>query len=194
MSFQIIISLGEHRTGLFIHSNGCFHPNEVIPLWCDIFTSLMKKVRDYFLLQEGSRTYSPNVTLASQNEVIHLWCNSRLSFHWRQTKQDYLSTGMDLSIKIYNSSYPLELVLMEKARDFVFLQECFNNWRIWQRYSPNATPASQNEVINLWCDSRFSSHWRNDRTGLVIHKNGYFYLNTVNPVWCYIFTSLMRKE
>ena len=82
---------------------------------------------------------------------------------------------------------------MEKGRDFVFLQECFNNLRIWQRYSPNATPATQYEVINLWCHSRFSSHWRNDRTGLVIHKNGYFYLNTVNPVWCYIFTSLMRN-
>ena len=48
-------------------------------------------------------------------------------------------------------------VISLKSWDFVFLQE----WSgIWQRYSPNVTTASQNEVIHLWCDSRFSSDWR----------------------------------
>ena len=62
------------------------------PLSCDIFTPLMKKVRDFVLLQEPSCTWwrhSASINAASQNEVIHLWCNSRLSSHWRITEQDY---------------------------------------------------------------------------------------------------------
>ena len=39
---------------------------------CDIFTSLMRKVRDLIFLQAGSRTYLPNATAASKNEVIHV--------------------------------------------------------------------------------------------------------------------------
>ena len=39
---------------------------------CDIFTSLIRKVRDLIFLQAGSRTYLPNVTAATQNEVIHV--------------------------------------------------------------------------------------------------------------------------
>ena len=39
---------------------------------CDIFTSLMRKVRDLIFLQAGSRTYLPKATAASQNEVIHV--------------------------------------------------------------------------------------------------------------------------
>ena len=38
---------------------------------------------------------------------------------------------MDLSIKIYKSTYPPELFLMEKARDFIFLQQWFNNLQIY---------------------------------------------------------------
>ena len=39
---------------------------------CDIFTSLMRKVRDLIFLQAGSHTNLPNATAASQNEVIHV--------------------------------------------------------------------------------------------------------------------------
>ena len=39
---------------------------------CDIFTSLMRKVRDLIFLQAASRTYLPNATAASKNEVIHV--------------------------------------------------------------------------------------------------------------------------
>ena len=39
---------------------------------CDIFTSLMRKVRDLIFLKAGSRTYLPNATTASQNEVINV--------------------------------------------------------------------------------------------------------------------------
>ena len=39
---------------------------------CDIFTSLMRKVRDLIFLEAGSRTYLPNATAATQNEVIHV--------------------------------------------------------------------------------------------------------------------------
>ena len=69
MLFQILISLEEDGTGLVIHRNWYFHRNELSPLWCDLFTSLMRKVRDLFFLQEGSRSwrsYSPSATAASQ--------------------------------------------------------------------------------------------------------------------------------
>ena len=81
--------LQQNRTWLLIYRNGSFLGNEVIALWCDIFTSVMRKVRNFIFLLEESPTYSPNVTAASQKEVIHLWCNFTLSYHWKKTEQDY---------------------------------------------------------------------------------------------------------
>ena len=89
MSVHIVIWFQEYGTGLLIHKNGYHDRNEVSPLLCNIFTSLMRKVRDIVLFQEGFRTYSPNATPASKNEVIHLWCNSRFSSHGKKTEQDY---------------------------------------------------------------------------------------------------------
>ena len=81
MSFQIIISLEKEGTGLLVHRNGSFHRNQLSSLWCDMFTTLMRKVRDLILLQERSHTWRmyQSATAASQNEVINLWCHSRLS-------------------------------------------------------------------------------------------------------------------
>ena len=63
----------------------------------------MKKVRDFVLLQEPLctwRRHSASINAASQNEVIHLWCNSRLSSHWRTMEQDYSSMGTHVSIQM----------------------------------------------------------------------------------------------
>ena len=70
-------------------------------LSCHIFSSLMIKVGDLILFQGSYNIwwgYSPNVTAASQNGVIYLWCNSRLSYHWRKTEQDYSSKATNVSI------------------------------------------------------------------------------------------------
>ena len=101
--FPVIAEIITKYTGLFTQRNSTCCTNEVIPLSCDIFTPLMKKVRDFVLLQEPSctwRRHSASINAASQNEVIHLWCNSRLSSHWRIMEQDYSSTGTDVSIQM----------------------------------------------------------------------------------------------
>ena len=92
--------LQQKQKWLLIHGNGSFLPNEVIPVSCDIFTSLMKNMRDLIFLQEESRTYSLNATATSQKEVINLWCDSRLSSHWRKMEHAYYSTGTDLSMEM----------------------------------------------------------------------------------------------
>ena len=56
-----------------------------------------------------------------------------------------------------------------------------------------ATATSQNEVIYLWCNYRFSSHWTKDGTGPLMHSKGSLLRNEVIPLACDIFTSLMRK-
>ena len=63
LSLQKIIT---QYTGLFTQRNHYCFPNEASSLSCDIFTSVMGKVRDLIFLQEGSLTYSPNATAASQ--------------------------------------------------------------------------------------------------------------------------------
>ena len=88
MSFQIIIWFQEDRTSLLMHSNWCFHRNELSPLWCHIFMLLMRKERDLIFLNEGTgiwRRYQ-SATAASQNKVIYLWCISWFSSHWRKTE------------------------------------------------------------------------------------------------------------
>ena len=63
LSLQKIIT---QYTGLFTQRNHYCFPNEASSLSCDIFTSVMGKVRDLVFLQEGSLTYSPNATATSQ--------------------------------------------------------------------------------------------------------------------------------
>ena len=46
--------LEEDRTGLVFHRNGSFHQNEMSPILCVMFASLMKKVRALIILEAGS--------------------------------------------------------------------------------------------------------------------------------------------
>ena len=88
MSLQEIIT---KYTGLFTKRNNSCSPNEVSGLWCDIFTSVMRKVRDLIFLRQKSHTwwkYWPNVTAARQNEVVPL---SWVSFILLIKRQDITS-------------------------------------------------------------------------------------------------------
>ena len=74
--FNVIAGNITQYTGLLTQRNNSCCTNDVSALWCDIFTSVMRKVRDLIMLQEGFptwRTYQ-SATAARQNEVVPLWC------------------------------------------------------------------------------------------------------------------------
>ena len=87
---------------------------------CDIFTSLMRKVRALIFLQAGSRTYSPNATAASQNDVIpdFLLIGGRRNRTMKPQERIFPSKWSESSVM-----GDIFKLLMKKATAFVHLQE-----------------------------------------------------------------------
>ena len=96
----------------------------MISLWCNIFTLLMRKVRDLILLHQSSPIwprYWQSATAASQNWVINLWLliHRHVSFHQTQVSPLWCDFFTSVMIKLW---------------DLFSLQEQCHTWR---RYSPN---------------------------------------------------------
>ena len=163
MSFQILISLQEDRTGIVIHSKGSWHPNEVILLWCHIFPSLMRKARDLILFQ-GHTLFDRGIHKAWLLLAKMKWfiCDVITDSHLIARRWNMTSNPQELTF-LPNEVIPLWCCvftsLMKKVRDLILLQE---GSRTWWRYQ-STTAASQHKVINLWWYSRFSSYCRNYR-------------------------------